>query len=46
MAQLWLHHAVYTPNVPEGSSHAAAVPAAREFARERGLREPVYGGSS
>ncbi len=40
VAQLWLHHAPYTPNVPEGSSQAAATPAAREYAAERGLRVP------
>ena len=40
VAQLWLHHAPYTPNVPEGSSQAAATPAAREYAAERGLRAP------
>ena len=40
VAQLWLHHAAYTPHVPDGSSQAAATPAVCEYAAERGLRLP------
>ena len=41
IAQLWTHERAYTPNVPDGSSQAEAMPAVRAQAEEMGLRVPA-----